>query len=77
MKKWLISNKLYLMGSLAGAIGGYIYYAQVGCLTGTCAITSSPVNSTLYFAAMGALAFGAFKKSELPNKDNEPEKIKE
>jgi uncharacterized membrane protein YpjA len=62
MKKWIINNKLMLIGSFVGAIAGYIYYAQVGCLTGTCAITSSPVNSTVYFSFMGALAFSAFKK---------------
>jgi uncharacterized membrane protein YpjA len=64
MKNWILKNKLILIGAAIGAIAGYIYYAQVGCLTGTCAITSSPVNSTAYFAMMGALAFGAFKKEK-------------
>ncbi|HSK13617.1 MAG TPA: hypothetical protein VK907_10405 [Phnomibacter sp.] len=50
------------MGSIVGALAGYIYYVQIGCVTGTCAITSNPVNSTLYFAVMGGLAFGAFRK---------------
>lgn len=60
-----------LIGAGIGAVAGYIYYATVGCVTGTCAITSSPVNSTAYFAVMGALAFGAFKKEnakeQIPN----------
>ncbi|MCU0403309.1 MAG: hypothetical protein MUE99_02090 [Chitinophagaceae bacterium] len=60
----MLKNKLMLIGAAVGAIGGYIYYAQVGCITGTCAITGSPVNSTAYFAMMGALAFGAFKKEK-------------
>jgi hypothetical protein len=64
MKNWMLKNKLVLIGAAVGAIGGYIYYAQVGCITGTCAITGSPVNSTAYFAMMGALAFGAFKKEK-------------
>jgi hypothetical protein len=64
MKNWMLKNKLMLIGAAVGAIGGYIYYAQVGCITGTCAITGSPVNSTAYFAMMGALAFGAFKKEK-------------
>lgn len=64
MKKWLNNNKLYLIGSLLGAIGGYIYWQQIGCDSGTCAITSKPLNSTLYGAMMGALLLGMFKKDE-------------
>ncbi|MBA4257740.1 MAG: hypothetical protein C0446_01145 [Chitinophaga sp.] len=62
MKKWLNNNKLYLIGSLLGAIGGYLYWQQIGCISGTCAITSKPLNSTLYGAMMGALLLGMFKK---------------
>ncbi len=62
MKKWIVSNKLYFIGALLGASGGFIYYKYVGCLTGTCAITSNPFRSTIYFAFFGAILFGAFKK---------------
>ncbi len=62
MKKFLNKNWLYLVGAFVGAIGGYIYYKQIGCSTGTCMITSKPLNSTFYFAVMGALVFGMFKK---------------
>lgn len=62
MKKFLNKNWLYLVGAFVGAIAGYIYYKQVGCSTGTCMITSKPLNSTVYFAVMGALLFGMFKK---------------
>lgn len=55
---------LYLLGAVAGGIAGYIYWHQVGCSSGTCLITSKPVNSTLYGAMMGALVFGMFKKNE-------------
>lgn len=67
MKKWILSNKLALIGALVGGIAGYIYYWQVGCATGTCAITSKPLNSTVYFTVMGALVFSigkAEKKKE-------------
>jgi hypothetical protein len=64
MKKWLNNNKLYLIGSLVGAIAGYIYWQQIGCDSGTCAITSKPLNSTLYGAMLGALLLGMFKKEE-------------
>ncbi|WP_439506412.1 DUF6132 family protein [Sediminibacterium sp.] len=67
MKKWLNNNKLYLFGAVLGAIGGYIYWQQVGCISGTCAITSKPLNSTLYGALMGSLLLGLFKKEEKSN----------
>ncbi|MGB5555724.1 MAG: DUF6132 family protein [Flavobacteriaceae bacterium] len=54
---------LTVLGVAIGAIAGYVYYAQVGCISGTCAITSKPVNSTLYGAFMGGLFFNAFVKS--------------
>jgi len=37
---------------LLGALGGYLYYNFVGC-NGSCAITGSPVNSTLYGSLIG------------------------
>ena len=64
MKKWIQVNKLYLIGALAGALGGFLYYKYVGCLTGTCAITSNPFRSAIYFAFFGAILFGAFKKEK-------------
>lgn len=71
MKKWVNKNKLYLIGALVGAVAGFIYWRQVGCVSGTCMITSKPVNSTLYGAIMGALVLGMFKK------EDDKEKIKE
>ena len=54
--------KLALIGLLLGCIGGYLYYYFVGCADGTCAITSSPVNSTLYGGLMGGLLLDMFNK---------------
>lgn len=59
----LKNNWLTLAGILVGAVAGYLYWQFVGCLSGTCAITSSPVNSTLYGAVMGALLFSTFKRN--------------
>lgn len=67
MKNWILDQKLYLLGATTGAAAGYLYWKFVGCLTGTCAITSNPVNSTLYFAVVGALLFSLFKKKERSN----------
>jgi len=62
MKKWIFNNKLILTGAMLGALTGYFYYRLIGCNSGTCLITSKPVNSTLYFAVMGAILFSLFKK---------------
>ncbi len=64
MKYWIIRNKLLFIGAVLGAIAGFLYWKYVGCLTGTCAITSNPIRSTIYFAVTGASLFSLFKKSE-------------
>lgn len=64
MKNWIQNNKLYIIGAISGALAGYLYYKYVGCLTGTCAITSDPLKSTIYFAMLGALLFGLFNKEK-------------
>lgn len=45
--------------TLIGAISGYIYYKQVGCING-CAIWSHPWRSTGYGALLGFLLAQAF-----------------
>jgi hypothetical protein len=62
MKKWFNNNFLYLLGALVGAFAGYLYWQQVGCVSGTCTITSKPLNSTIYGAILGSLLLGLFKK---------------
>ncbi|MBT2161551.1 DUF6132 family protein [Zobellia barbeyronii] len=54
---------LTMLGIAVGAIAGYVYYSEIGCVSGTCAITSKPLNSTLYGALMGGLLFNMFVKS--------------
>lgn len=60
--------KLTLLGILIGGLAGYLYYYFVGCASGTCAITSRPVNSTLYGAFMGALLSNMFQKNKTEEK---------
>lgn len=62
---------LIITGIAAGAIGGYLYYFYVGCASGTCAITSNPVNSSIYGAVMGGLFFSMFKTSKERTSQNE------
>ena len=50
------------IGIVIGALAGYTYYFYVGCASGTCAIASKPLNSTLYGALMGGLVFNMFVK---------------
>jgi len=52
------------IGIIVGAISGYLYYLFVGCASGSCAITSKPVNSTLYGSLLGGLLFNMSVKEE-------------
>ncbi|CAN5434945.1 DUF6132 family protein [soil metagenome] len=73
MKNWFSQNLIYLAGAVIGAVAGYMYWKMVGCSSGTCLITSKPINSTIYGALMGSLLFGIFKKDNKKNvlKDNQ------
>lgn len=62
MKEFFKKYQLTIIGVILGAIGGYLYYHFVGCNSGTCVITSKPLNSTLYGALMGGLILNIFKK---------------
>jgi hypothetical protein len=56
MKKWV----MLLFGGVAGSGLGFVYWYYVGCVSGTCPITSSPVNSTLYGFVLGVLTVNLF-----------------
>jgi hypothetical protein len=64
-REWLI-----ITGGVTGALGGYLYWYFIGCNSGTCAITSSPINSTLYGIVLGALIFSLFKRKIKDSSDN-------
>ncbi|MFN8321684.1 MAG: DUF6132 family protein [Chitinophagales bacterium] len=53
-----------MAGVILGAIAGYLYYHFVGCASGTCMITSKPINSTLYGALMGGLFLNMFQNEK-------------
>jgi len=40
---------------LVGALLGFAYYYYIGCVSGTCPITSSPYVSTIYGGLLGGL----------------------
>ncbi|TCD01529.1 DUF6132 family protein [Pedobacter psychroterrae] len=60
-----MKNKIFaIIGLLVGALSGYLYWKFIGCNTGTCAITSSPIISTIYGALMGAVTGLAIQKDK-------------
>jgi len=44
-----------IIGAAIGGTLGFLYYKLIGCASGTCPITSKPLNSILYGAVMGLL----------------------
>jgi Family of unknown function (DUF6132) len=66
--------RLTIIGIALGSIAGYLYWRNIGCSSGTCLITSKPVNATLYGALMGGLIFSMFTtkkiKSDQDDKHN-------
>ncbi|MDP1727956.1 MAG: DUF6132 family protein [Bacteroidota bacterium] len=57
---FFLKHKLTFIGLLIGTLAGYLYYYYIGCASGTCAITSNPINSSLYGATLGGLLFNMF-----------------
>lgn len=55
--KKLLRPAIFTLGGALAALG---YYTLVGCSTGSCAITSSPVNTMLYMGLMGWFLSGIF-----------------
>jgi UDP-N-acetylmuramyl pentapeptide phosphotransferase/UDP-N-acetylglucosamine-1-phosphate transferase len=64
MTNWIAKNKLSIIGIILGATAGFLYWNFVGCSSGTCMITSKPINSSLYGGLMGYLLFNIFKKED-------------
>jgi hypothetical protein len=62
--EFIAKYKLTLLGVVVGTFGGFLYYYFIGCSSGTCAITSNPINSSLYGAVMGGLVFNMAKEQK-------------
>lgn len=50
-----------------GGLLGFLYYWKVGCVTGSCPITSDPLRSILYGAVFGFLLSVIFSKPAVRN----------
>ena len=70
IKQTIFKYRAELIGMALGALGGLAYWFFVGCESGTCAITSSPINSSVYGAVMGALLLGMFTDQPKKEKNN-------
>ncbi len=64
---------LSIVGLIIGAIGGYIYYKEVGCVSGTCAITSNPYMSIAWGGAFGYLVLDMFNGKKKKSTKTEEE----
>ena len=64
MENFIKKYKLGLIGIVLGGILGYAYYHFIGCNTGTCAITSKPINSSVYGMVMGYLILSTFEQTK-------------
>lgn len=51
-KKRFIKPLIFIAGGIAA---GYLYYWQIGCISGTCAITSDPVKSMVFGGIIGLI----------------------
>ena len=52
------------IGIVLGGLVGFAYYYFIGCKSGTCAITSNPIVSTMYGVLLGVLWTFPSKKKE-------------
>jgi len=48
MKNFFLKHWLKIAGITVGALAGYLYYYYVGCVSGTCPITSNPYRMLIY-----------------------------
>ncbi|RLD64651.1 MAG: hypothetical protein DRJ01_00145 [Bacteroidetes bacterium] len=48
-------SKRVLIGFILGGIVGFLYYYFFGCQSGSCSITSNPVNSVLFGIIIGVV----------------------
>lgn len=64
MKSLIKKYKIMIIGVVAGIIGGYLYWYFIGCSSGICPLTSSPIKSSIFGAVMGGLFFSPNKNKK-------------
>ncbi len=73
MKEMIKNRYLTIAFTLAGALGGFLYWKFVGCISGTCPIQSVWYWSTLWGAAIGLFAGDFINDIVLKHKKKEQE----
>ena len=68
VREFIKEHALTITGVVIGAVGGYLSWHYIGCLSGTCPITSSPIMSTIWGAIIGGLLLSMFKKDKKESK---------
>jgi hypothetical protein len=58
MRDSIRKHLLLIIFSVAGALGGFLYWKFVGCLSGTCIIKSVWYWSTMYGILLGYISGG-------------------
>jgi H+/Cl- antiporter ClcA len=53
MKEYLRKHVIIVIGTIAGALGGFLYWKFIGCQSGTC-----PIKSVWYLSALWGLVMG-------------------
>ncbi len=53
-----------LIGLLVGGVGGWVYYIEIGCASGTCPLTSNPYTSILWGGIIGYLVGDLFRNKQ-------------
>ena len=51
----LLLAKRLILGLVVGAVLGFAYQKLVGCRTGTCPLTATPLRTMLYGGVMGLI----------------------
>jgi hypothetical protein len=71
MMLFIKKHWLTITGIAIGSVAGYLYWRNIGCASGTCLITSKPVNASLYGALLGGLIFSMFNINKTKNKQHD------
>ena len=58
MKEFIRKHIIPIIFSVAGAVGGFLYWKFIGCASGTCMIKSVWYFSTFYGLVLGWVAGG-------------------
>lgn len=63
MRNFIKNYLLQIVVSVVGAIGGYIYWLKIGCLSGSCPLQSNWYLSALWGAIIANLLYSILKDS--------------